>query len=411
MSGPRAVCDPSTAFLPLLVSSRIGASAANMAYAGSIPFLIQSWSMTAAQAGSIQSAFNMSYALSLLACSVAADRLGARRIFVIANWSSAAAFLACVLFARSYETALPLFAILALTLGGSYTPALMLVSERVPASRRGSAVGWVLAGSSIGYFVAIAFCTSLVGTIGYQRCWLLLASLPLLSALAGTLAVRGGPSTSSMASKQSSQPGFLITVLQRDSVLLTAGYTAHCWELLGMWAWAPAFLTLALAGEGAQLPLVLGITIAACLHLSGALATLIGGAASDRWGRRSVLVAMAAAGAVLSFAFGWSSSLGPAPMLLIAFAYGFATIGDSGVLTAAMTEAVPPGLLGRALAMRSIVGFGAGAISPVAFGWILDITSESGSAPGWGWAFAALGVGGLMATFCALLLRPRGAAR
>ncbi len=88
--------------------------------------------------------------------------------------------------------------------------------------------------------------------------------------------------------------------------------------------------------------------------------------------------------------------------MLVAMLYGFATIGDSGVLSTAMTEAVPPAQLGSMLALRSILGFGAGAISPLAMGWVLDLTNPPGAPPEqWGWAFALLGLGGLIAAICA----------
>src|SRR3546814_19435632 len=77
--------------------------------------------MTGVEAGSIQATFNLCYAISLLLCSWASDHVGARRVFVAANWLSALAFLACALFARSHESGLILFGLLALALGGSYT--------------------------------------------------------------------------------------------------------------------------------------------------------------------------------------------------------------------------------------------------------------------------------------------------
>jgi MFS family permease len=57
------------------------------------------------------------------------------------------------------------------------------------------------------------------------------------------------------------------------------------------------------------------------------------------------------------------------------------------------------------LALRSILGFGAGAISPLAFGWVLDLTNQGDSDPrNWGWAFAMLGAGGTLAALFAIML-------
>ncbi len=70
-----------------------------------------------------------------------------------------------------------------------------------------------------------------------------------------------------------------------------------------------------------------------------------------------------------------------------------------------MTEAIHPQYLGTLLALRSILGFGAGAASPLVFGWILDTTNSTNGLPHiWGWGFMALGVGGAIASVCALML-------
>lgn len=90
-------------------------------------------------------------------------------------------------------------------------------------------------------------------------------------------------------------------------------------------------------------------------------------------------------------------------VLFLAALYGFAALGDSPVLSAAMTESVEAGRLGTALAVRSILGFGAGGLAPLAFGSLLGAQSAGLQAP-WGRSFAALGCGGILAGVCALLL-------
>jgi MFS family permease len=392
-------------YVPLLAFSRFGAGVATMVYAGTLPFLLQEWDMSGVEAGSVQSASNLSYAISLLVCSWASDRVGPRKIFVAANWLTAAMLVACALFARSYESGLILFSLLGLALGGSYTPAIMLVAQHLPHSMRGRSVGMLLTGASLGYFFAIACCASLTLAWGYATLWLALSVIALLSAIAAAFAT---PNTStSKAEEVAADLPFTSAMLSRNSVLLTTGYTAHCWELLGMWAWTPAFLAFAFADRVNLSPLVVGVVIAGALHVSGAAATMFGGWASDRWNQRAVLLGMGAAGALLSATVGWTASLPPVAVVIVVFLYGFAALGDSGVLSSAMADAVAPGQLGRMLALRSILGFGAGAVSPAAFGLVLDLANAPGQAPShWGWAFAMLGGGGLIATAAALLLSP-----
>ena len=93
----------------------------------------------------------------------------------------------------------------------------------------------------------------------------------------------------------------------------------------------------------------------------------------------------------------------------IALLYGFSALGDSPVLSAALTEVVSPSYLGAAFGLRSLLGFGAGAISPLAFGVVLDWTNPLRSAESyyvtWGWAFSVFGLAGFGAVWAAYKLR------
>ena len=64
-----------------------------------------------------------------------------------------------------------------------------------------------------------------------------------------------------------------------------------------------------------------------------------------------------------------------------------------------------PARLGSALAIRSLLGFGAGAISPWVFGVLLDRFGGREAPLAWGWAFSMLGVGGLAGLVTVLWLR------
>lgn len=392
--------------LLLICISRFGTSIATMVYAGSLPYLLSAWKMTAAEAGSIQAAYNIAYAVSLLIASWLADRIGARIVFVVSVWSAAAAFLGFAIGARSYESALIFNSIVAITQGGTYTPSIMLVADEFPPGRRGRAIGGIQAGASLGYLVSILLSLGGSSLVSYEWGFYASAVGPIIGAIAGCLALINTPNiVHRQSSKAHIDGGIVQALMSRRSILLTVGYTAHAWELLGMWAWTPTFLAAAFRNHGIVRSAVMGLWIAVPIHFAGVVATLTMGEASDRWGRRSVLVLTALSGAILSFTFGWFIDLPLALLLLLTFIYGFAVLGDSGVLSVAMTEAVHPRYLGTLLALRSILGFGAGAISPAVFGRILDATNPSDGLPHvWGWGFMALGIGGAIATLCALTL-------
>src|SRR3546814_8049160 len=126
------------------------------------------------------------------------------------------------------------------------------------------------------------------------------------------------------------------------------------------------------------------------------------GQLSDRLGRRAVLLAMAAASMACSFVFGWLVAAPIAIVAAVGAVYFFTAIGDSAVLSTALTEVVEPAYLGPNLELRAAVGFASAGVAPLVFGAVLDATNQPGSPPDvWGWAFAVLGLGGLAATLCA----------
>ncbi|MCG5243449.1 MFS transporter [Azospirillum doebereinerae] len=392
---------PAPLWLILLCASRFGSSLAFMVHAGSLPATMRAWGMSGGEAGGIQTAFNAGYALSLVLSSWFADSLGAKRVFLWSSGASALTGLAFALFARSPDSALLLFALLGLTQGGTYAPSIMLVAQGVPAERRGAAVGWLLGAGSLGYFASIALAAGLSERLGYEAAFVACGLGPLLALLVAAPGLRGRPNRIAGARTQALRGAFRF-LADRRSLLLTAGYTTHCWELLGMWAWLPAFLTASLSGSGGAT--AQGLWIAGAIHLSGFLSSLTMGKASDRLGRRAVLVAMGGLGAACSLTIGWMETLPVWLILPVAALYGFSALGDSPVLSTAMTESVEPGSLGAALAVRSILGFGAGGVAPLAVGLVLDGATGSGLGSGWGWGFALLGVGGGLAAVCAALL-------
>jgi hypothetical protein len=69
---------------------------------------------------------------------------------------------------------------------------------------------------------------------------------------------------------------------------------------------------------------------------------------------------------------------------------------------------VPPHYLGVAYAVRSVIGFGAGVVSPFVFGWALDLAGggkSSTDAFAWGVAWTTLGIGALLGPVATWKLR------
>jgi len=379
--------------------SRVFTYMVSMTYAALLPVLQQEWQMSAATAGSISSGFHVGYAFSLLLFSILADRLGAKRVFLISNFFTAVASLLFAAFARGYYSGLILYTLIGASIGGTYTPGIMMIAERYPSKGRGMAVGIFIASTSLSYALSLGISGAALPWAGYQRSFL----LTCLGPLAGfTLVWATLSTTPNRVFPRGRDQRFSIEVLRNASAMLFIGaYALHSWELLGMWAWTPAFLTACLNVRGSAVWAAVGsgAYLVALFHLMGVVASLSMGTLSDRLGRTSVILFIGSISTACSFAMGWLIGLPLGIIAVIGMIYAFSALGDSPILSTGITESVEPSYLGAAFALRGFLGFGAGALSPFIFGVVLDWTNPNFQRMGihetWGWSYSVLGLGGM----------------
>ena len=168
--------------------------------------------------------------------------------------------------------------------------------------------------------------------------------------------------------------------------------------MLGLWAWLPAFLTAALVFQG--YPPENALMFAALTYIANIAGSIVGGTMADRWGRTQTILTWSCVSLALSFSIGWLMFVPISLLVLLACVYNFAGIADSSTHSTVLAESVPAHYLGVAYALRSVIGFGAGVVSPVVFGWALDASGQS-----WGIAWVTLGLGALLGPICTLRLR------
>ncbi len=387
----------SATWLAALCTSRVLAATWFVAYSAVLPQTQQTWGLSAREAGMIQAAFHLGYLSSLFIVGFIADHYGAKRAYIATGIAACLSPWSFVFFAHGFTSAFWLHAFTGLCQGGTYTPSLALINEHVERERRGRAMGYLIAGSSAGYAIALGVAGFTLRFTDWRGALAAIAVMPVLSWLLSAWVLRGTPNV--VHPRPGGEPllAALPAVLRnRRGMLSIWSYTFHNWELLGLWAWLPAFLTAALLAHGREgEPALL---FAALTYMANIAGSIVGGTMADRWGRIPTLLTWSCISTAASFSIGWL--IGMPNALLVAFAclYNFAAIADSSTHSTVLAEGVPPHYIGVAYAVRSLVGFGAGVVSPVVFGWALDLAggARTGTdAFAWGIAWSTLGLGAL----------------
>jgi len=380
-----------------------------MTFAAALPILQKEWAISAAAAGLISGGFHFGYAISLVVCSALSDRIGPKPIYMGSMATGSIFSIGFAAFASDYMSALILYVLVGVSLGGTYTTGLMILADQYPIQRRGMAIGFFIASTSLGYAASLALSGIMIPLGGYKLSFWVTGLGPLFGCVLSWLIL--WKKRVNLVRRKKKEKYLKEMFQNRPAMLLVGSYTSHCWELLGMWAWTPAFLTacLMLSGFEDLKAVGMGSYITASFHFIGLLAAFTMGTLSDHFGRARIIFLLSVISASCSFIFGWTIQWPLIIVIGLGLIYAFSSLGDSPVLSAGLTEVVKPSYMGAAFGLRSLLGFGVGALSPMAFGLVLDLTNmpagQSGSYATWVWAFSVFGFGGIGAAWAAHALR------
>jgi len=370
-------------------------------YSAALPVLRHEWGLSAAQAGAIFAGGQIGYTMAVLVLSTLTDIAGVRTIYLLAATWNGLFGLLFALFAGGFGSALLLRTLGGMGLAGTYVPGMRLVVEAFPARRRGAAMGVYIASFSLGTSLSLLV-TGVLLRIGWRTAFVVTSLGPLLAAVVAWWIVRDTPRP----------PPHLRTAItgalhNLRALRFIAAYAAHNWELFGMRAWLPAFLTALWAQRGVPLTdaTARGAAFASLVLVASGLSNATGGWLSDHVGRRRTVFIFLTASAVCSAVIGWTSPLDMRVVLALAVVYGLLVTAESSTLSAAVAESATPDTLGATLALQSGLGFLVTAVSPALFGVILDFTGGA-----WGWAFASLGAAALLGVGAVLIQRPEARA-
>lgn len=384
-------------------------------YSAVLPELKGAWKMNNTMAGSIFSVYQFGYILSGVLLSTLADRFSIKKIFIISAIWSGSANLLFALFAHDYASAMLLRGLTGIGMGGTYMPGLKMVAERFPSSKRGRAIGIYVGSLVLGASLSLLVTGLLASAAGWRTAFVG-CSLAVYTGVLLSFAVFRDYRPHIVSKNR--DEGYLGAVLKnRPAMLMIGGYGAHMWEMYGMRSWLAPFFTAALIRYGCcgTKATGWGATASAMIVGIGTISTMVTGSLSDRIGRTRTVSLVMVASALLSFLFGWLINAPFWIVLLTGLIYGYLIVAESPVFSTGLTELVPPGYLGGAMGLQSLVGYSLAMVSPTVFGWALDVCRGWQPLPGisgeWGAGFATCGAGALAGPVFMYLLRREPASR
>ena len=372
-------------------------------YIASLPFIRDEWQMSNAQAAVVFSAYLIGYAVSSLVLVPLTDRMSPERVLLISVLVIAVSNLLFPVLARDLWSGSLLRLIAGAGHVGVYIPGIQLVSSRFPGSRRGTAVGIFVGTGYAGTTLSYVFMGQLLNTTdSWREAYFITALAGLIGVALAYLLTRGRATPRAEAEAQPRKGRLNLEMLRDKSmVLVILAYGLHTAELYLARLWLPLLLGAVFVQTG-KAPLeaaALAATFSGVMFMMGIGGVFLGGMLSDYIGRSAGAAIIFFLSGACSFAAGWLVGAPPAFLISLGFFYGFITAADSAIYSTAVVELAPKNRIGSTQAIQSFIGFGIGAIAPVAAGSILDVAT---SASRWGLAFsfngalAVLGVGALL---------------
>lgn len=360
-----------------------------------LPLMREVWDLTGKEAGWIAGAYFGGYMLAVPLLSSLTDRLDARHVYLGSCLLAAAGLGGFALFAEGPVSAGLLQAVSGAGLAGTYMPGLRLLADRIGGARQSRYVAFYTSTFGIGTSASLLLAGWSGAALGWQAAFALAALGPLGAGIMVVAIIEPRlPAAVGSSTTSTPEPGWLLA--DRAVRGYVIGYAAHCWELFGLRSWMVAFVAFCYALDPMATGALAPATVAALINLLGQPASILGNEIALRIGRRRLILAAMLASASLAWLTGLAGSLAwwLAPLLLVI--YNTAVMADSAALTAGLVEITPASRRGAAMALYSFLGFGAGFVSPLAFGAVLDAAGGKGEPAAWGFAFGSLGL------FCAL---------
>jgi MFS family permease len=321
-----------------------------------VPSLRIEWNLTSASATWLTASVQIGFVVGALASTALnlADRIRPQSVMAASALGAGGCTIVLALFAGGLSTAIPLRFATGVFLAGIYPIGMKLTASWSSPAQRGRAFGVLLGALTLGS--ALPHLIGGLGPLSWRAIMAAAAGLSVIAAIISLSAIVPGPNLDTRPVKPNARYA-LAMFTQRGPRLANLGYFGHMWELYALWTWLAVFVIAGREDRGDELGWATGIVTFLAIGVAGVFGCLVGGWASDRFGRPpAAVVALVISGicCLLSPLFFAVST-----PILVAFllVWGASVIADSGVFSTSLSETVDPRYVGTALTVQTAIGF------------------------------------------------------
>lgn len=369
-----------------------------------VQHLIAPWQLSNAQAGMMASAYAAGYMLSVPVLASLTDRRDARGILMGGSSLSALATIGFGLFANDFWSALLWWGLAGIGFGGAYMPGLKALTDRLEPGDMSRSITLYTSSYSLGVGLSFLVSQWVADRYGWRWAFGVAGLGPILMVLT-TLRMRAV--TPKPAARAGGLLDFRPVIRNRPAFGYILNYGAHCFELYGMRTWLVAFWTyVALRAPGTWLD---PIAVSVIVTILAMPASILGNELAIRFGRMRTIVVIQIASAAVALTLGALADGPPWLLFALVIVHAFTVTGDSGAVTAGMSQAADPARRGTTMALHSTVGFGMSALAGWLVGVALDVAGGARSGAGWMAGFAVLAAGVLLGPLALAWARGRRA--
>lgn len=315
-----------------------------------------------------------------------ADRTPPQQLLATSALCAATCTAVLALFVNSLAAAIPLRFLTGMFLAGVYPVGMKLMASWSESTHRGRMFGILLGALTLGS--ALPHLITGLGPLPWRTVMLAAAALTATGAGAALALVRPGPHLEIQVITPN--PRYAIAIFaQRGPRLVSLGYFGHMWELYALWTWLAMFVAASRAERGDAAASSTGLIAFVAIGIAGTAGCLLGGWASDRFGRPPAAVAALLISGTCCVTSPLFFAAPTAVLIVFLLVWGAAVIADSGVFSTSLSETTDPRFVGTALTAQTAIGFLLTVVTIQLVPLVADLI-------GWQYAFLVLAPGPLI---------------